>query len=153
MPHGTVSQIILAPSAAVFALLHDYSRRLEWDTLLSAAYLDDGFTVAAKGATSVCVGRWFLGRIALKTEYITFDPPRMAAVKMINRPPFFESWAASIHHEDVDNHSSRVTYTWTFTARPRWLGWLLEPAMNAMFRRETGKRLQALARHFSKRQS
>ena len=146
MPHGTVSQIVPAPSAAVFALLHDYARRLEWDTLLSAAYLDDGNVAAGKGATSVCVGRWYLGRIALKTEYVRYDPPRLAAVKMINRPPLFESWAASIHHEDLDERSSRVTYTWTFTARPRWLRWLLEPVMNRLFRIETRKRLAALAR-------
>ena len=146
MPHGTVSQIIPAPSAAVFELLHDYDRRLQWDTLLSAAYLADGHTAAAKGAISVCVGRWYLGRIALKTEYMAFDPPRLAAVKMINRPPFFDSWAASIHHEDLDANSSRVTYTWTFTARPRWLCWLVEPVMNRMFRVETKKRLAALAR-------
>lgn len=149
MSHGTVSQIIPAPSAAVFELLHDYSRRLEWDTLLSAAYLDDGFMAAAKGATSVCVGRWYLGRIALKTEYVAFDPPRLAAVKMINRPPFFESWAASIHHVDIDPNSSRVTYTWTFTARPRWLRWLLEPVMGRLFQIETRKRLAALARYLA----
>lgn len=147
MPHGTVSQVVPAPSAAVFALLHDYDRRLQWDTLLSAAYLDDGFTAAAKGATSVCAGRWHLGRIALKTEYVAFDPPRLAAVKMINRPPLFESWAASIHHEDLDASSSRVTYTWTFTARPRSLRWLLEPLMNRLFHAETKKRLAALAKH------
>jgi hypothetical protein len=149
MPHGTVSQIVPAPSAAVFALLHDYDRRLEWDTLLSAAYLDDGHAAAANGATSVCVGRWYLGRIALKTEYVTFDPPRLAAVKMLNRPPFFETWAASIHHEDIDQNSSRVTYTWTFTARPRWLRWLLEPVMNRLFQVETRKRLAALARYLA----
>ena len=146
MSHGTVSQIVPAPSAAVFALVHNYSRRLEWDTLLSAAYLDDGHAAAAKGATSVCVGRWYLGRIALKTEYVAFEPPRLAAVKMVNRPPFFESWAASIQHDDLDERSSRVTYTWTFTARPKWLRWLLEPVMNQLFHIETRKRLAALAK-------
>jgi hypothetical protein len=146
MPHGTVSQIVPAPSAAVFALLHDYDCRLQWDTLLSAAYLDDGFVTAAKGGTSVCVGRWYLGRIALKTEYVAFDPPRLAAVKMVNRPFFFDTWAASIHHEDLDARASRVSYTWTFTARPRWLRWLLEPAMNWLLRAETRKRLAALGR-------
>ena len=149
MSHGTVSQIVPAPSAAAFALLHDYDRRLEWDTLLSAAYLDDGFTTAAKGATSVCVGRWYLGRIALKTEYVAFDPPRLAAVKMINQPAFFKAWASSIHHDDLSKDSSRVTYTWTFTSRPRWLRWLVEPVMSRLFRIETQRRLAALAKYLS----
>lgn len=48
MAHGEFTEIIPAPSRAVFDLIHDYSRRLEWDTLLRAAYLDDGHTVAAK---------------------------------------------------------------------------------------------------------
>jgi hypothetical protein len=37
MAHGEVTEIIPAPSQAVFDLIHDYSRRLEWDTLLQAA--------------------------------------------------------------------------------------------------------------------
>jgi hypothetical protein len=144
MPHGSVSEIIPAPSAAVFDLLHNYRRRLEWDTLLSAAYLDDGYEQAALGATSVCVGRRSLGSLALKTVYVAFDRPRLVAVKMVNRPPLFEAWAASIRHEELDARKSRITYTWTFTARPRWLRWLLEPLMNRMFHLETRKRLAAL---------
>jgi hypothetical protein len=39
MPHGTVTETIPAPSAEVFKLLHDYDRRLDWDTLLQDARL------------------------------------------------------------------------------------------------------------------
>ena len=46
MRRGQVSAVIPAPAGDVFDLIHDYSRRLEWDTLLRAAYLDDGFTAA-----------------------------------------------------------------------------------------------------------
>src|SRR5215510_16233666 len=101
MPHAEVTELIPAPSSAVFDLLHDYTRRLEWDTLLQAAYLEDGHLVAAKGVTSVCVGRRSLGGIALKTVYVTFERPILASVKMTNQPPFFRSWAASIHHENL----------------------------------------------------
>src|SRR5690242_10186881 len=124
MHHGCVSETLPASSRDVFGLLHDYTRRLEWDTFLSAAYLTDGFDQAALGATSVCVGRGLLGRIALKTVYVAFDPPRLAAVKMVNSPPLFASWAASIKHEDLGPESSRVTYTWSFATRPRWLAYL-----------------------------
>src|SRR5262245_34443266 len=118
MAHGVVSEIIDASSAEVFDLLHDYARRLEWDTLLSAAYLDDGFTEAKLGATSVCIGRRSLGGLALKTVYVAFDRPRVAAVKLVNAPRFFEKWAASIRHEDVGPNRSRVTYSFHFTAKP-----------------------------------
>jgi len=145
-----VTATIPASAGDVFALVHDYERRLEWDTLLRAAYLDDGHEVAAKGATSVCVGRRRLGGLALRTRYVSFDPPKVAAVEMINSPPFFGTWAASIRHVEVGPAESRITYTFHFRARPRWLAWLFEPIMLVVFRWETRKRLRALAAHFRK---
>ena len=149
MPHGEVSEVIPAPGGVVFDLLHDYERRLEWDTLLQAAYLDDGFTAAEKGATSVCVGRWTLGGIALKTVYVTFQRPTLAAVKLVNEPPFFGKWAASIHHEELSEGESRVTYKFHFTSRPAMLRFILEPIMQRVFLWETRKRLRALRAYFS----
>jgi hypothetical protein len=150
MPHGEVSEIIPAHRSEVFDLLHDYTRRLEWDTLLQAAYLEDGYPVPAKGATAVCVGRRSLGGIALKTVYVTFDRPTVAAVKMVNSPVFFQSWAASIHHEDISGHASRITYKFQFTAKPHILRFLLEPLMERVFVWETKKRLQALKNFFAR---
>jgi hypothetical protein len=148
MPRGKVSELIPATSAEVFDFLHDYGRRLEWDTLLSAAYLDDGHTQAGKGATSVCVGRLRLGGFALKTQYISFDRPRLAAVKMLNRPPLFGTWAASIRHVDTGPRQSWIVYTFSFTSRPRLLSWLLDPILAGVFHWETRKRLRALRDHF-----
>jgi hypothetical protein len=151
MHHGTVCESMPAASAEVFDLLHDYNRRLDWDTLLSAAYLTDDHTQAGIGVASVCAGRWYLGCLALKTVYISFDRPRMAAVKMVNSPPFIGTWAASIHHEDTSLNSSLLTYTWTFTARPRWFAWLLEPIIGQIFQWETSKRLRALRNFLAQR--
>jgi len=148
MPHGSVRNTIPAPSAEVFRLLHDYSRRLEWDTLLQQAHLCDNWTEAQLHATSVCTGRWYLGGIVVKTEYVAFNPPRVAAVKMLNRPAFFATFAATIRHHDLGNGASTVEYKYHFTARPAWLRWLLEPVMAAVFRWETRKRLNALRRWF-----
>ena len=148
MGHSEISEVIPAPSSAVFDLLHDYTRRLQWDTLLQAAYLDDGAKVAAKGVTAVCVGRKSLGSIALKTVYVTFERPTLAAVKMVNAPVFFQSWAASIRHEDISARESRLTYKFQFTARPSFLRFVLEPVMKRLFVWETRKRLQALKGFF-----
>jgi len=148
MPHGTVSQIIPADCEAVFDLIHDYERRLTWDTLLSAAGLADGHSRADVGATTVCVGRRSLGGLALKTVYVAFDRPRLAAVRMVNSPPFFGRWAASICHEKLGQDQSKIIYTWTFTARPRWLAWLLEPVMDRVFHWETRMRLASLRDYF-----
>jgi hypothetical protein len=144
MGHGEVSEILPVPSEVAFDLVHDYSRRLEWDTLLQAAYLDDGHTTAGKGVTSVCVGRRSLGGIALKTVYITFQRPTLAAVRMVNTPAFFRSWAASIHHEDLSAQESRITYKFHFTTKPQCLRRLLDPVIERVFAWETKKRLNAL---------
>lgn len=148
MPSGVVTTEIAASSAEVFALLHDYSRRLEWDTLLSAAYLEPPAARAGLGATSVCVGRSRHGRIAVRTRYVAFHPSQLAAVEMLGRSPFFASFAASIRHQDLGTARSSVTYRFTFRARPRWLRFVLEPIMGATFRRETRRRLVALQKFF-----
>jgi hypothetical protein len=149
MPHGAVTDVIPAASVEVFALLHDYGRQLEWDTLLQSARLCDGWTVAGLRAKSICTGHWYLGGIAIETEYISFNPPEVAAVKMVNRPPLFESFAATIRHRDNEGGSSSIEYKYNFTARPKWLRWLLHPIMGAVFRWETRNRLRALRGYFA----
>ena len=128
----------------VFALLHDYSRRLEWDTLLREARLTRGFTQAGPHATSLCVGKPLFGTIGIETRYVTFKPGVIAAVEMINSPPFFETFAASIRHATAAGGST-ATYKFRFTARPRFLAWLMEPIMLIVLRHETRRRLDALA--------
>ena len=76
------------------------------------------------------------------------NPPNVAAVKMVNQPPFFQSFAATIRHRDLGDGSSSIEYKYNFTARPQWLRSLLHPAMAAAFRWETRKRLRALRRFF-----
>ena len=150
MAHGELSELLPAPSTVVFDLLHDYSRRLEWDTLLRSAYLEGDHLVAGKGVTSVCVGRRSLGGIALRTIFVTFQRPTLAAVKMVNAPAFFGTWAASIHHEDLSAHESRITYKFQFRSSPRLLRFLLEPVMRAIFVWETKKRLRALRAYLAR---
>ncbi len=150
MVHGTVSEIIPARSAEVFALVHNYDRRLEWDTLLSAAHLTNGHAVAQRGAVSACVGRAAFAAMTLTTEYVSFDAPRLAAVKMIRGPWLFDRWAASLKHEDLADGSSRITYAWQFSTRPWVLRWLLEPVVNRVFYWETQKRLWALREFFAR---
>jgi hypothetical protein len=150
VPHGVVREVIPAPAAVVFRVLHDYDLRLEWDTLLQRAYLTDGHRKAALGATCICKARSYLGGIGLKSKYISFRPPEVAAVRMINRATFFESCAASIRHRDLSPTSSSLEYTYHFDARPRWLRWLLHPVMRTIFTWETRRRLRALRRYLER---
>jgi hypothetical protein len=144
MPHIKVTEVIPAPAADVFRLVHDYTRRLEWDTLLKRAELVDGCTEACLGATTVCTGRTRTSGLAVQARYIAFRPPSLAAIKMINRPAFLQSLAATIRHRDRDASSSSIEYVLTFAARPKWLRFLLHPIMRAAFVRETKRRLRSL---------
>ena len=144
MPTAEIREIIPASSEAVFELVHDYQRRLEWDTLLSEAYLEKGFSEAGRGAIAVCRGRAILGGFVLRTEYISFEKGRVAAVKMLNQPPFFASFAASIRHLRIDEDQSEVIYKVSFEANPRWLRGILHPLMRFVLVWETRKRLRSL---------
>ena len=124
MPSATIQEQMPSSAAQVFALLHDYSRRLEWDTLLCEARLTRGHQQAGPGATSLCVGKPWFGLIGIETRYVTFKPGEVAAVEMINRPLFFDHFAASIRHQD-NEHGSIAVYKFQFTAKPRCLRWLL----------------------------
>ena len=148
MPTAEIREIIPASTEAVFELLHDYKRRLEWDTLLQEAYLEPEFEKSDKGAISVCRGKRILGGFAVRTEYVSFEKGKVAAVKMLNHPPFFESFAASIRHFKIDDEHSEVVYKVNFTAKPRWLRPILNPLMRAVFVWETRKRLEALKNFF-----
>ncbi len=148
MPRGSVVERIPVERADVFRLVHDYNRRLEWDTMLQAAALTDGAKQAGLHAVAVCKGRSSLGGIEMKTEYVSFRDPAVAAVKMVNRPAFFDSFAATIRHRDLGDGSSQIEYTYNFTARPSWLRWLLHPVMQAILRFETKRRLRGLRSFF-----
>lgn len=150
MPKGTVKKIIPASAEAVFDLVHDYEKRLEWDTLLQKAYLEPEFKESNIGAISVCQGRPILGGLALRTEYVSFQRGKVAAVKLLNQPLFFETFAASINHQNLSDGTSEIIYTFNFTAKPKWLRFILHPIMSRIFVWETSKRLSSLKKFFEK---
>ncbi len=148
MPRGSVVERIPAGRADVFRLVHDYDRRLEWDTLLQSAALTEG-AKAGLHAIAVCKGRFWLGGIEIESEYVSFREPDVAAVKMVNRAPFFDSFAATIRHTDLGNGWSQVEYIYQFSSRPSWLRWLLHPVMHSVLRWETRRRLRSLRKYFA----
>lgn len=145
--HAVVRQVVPAGVEETFDLVHDYSRRLAWDTLLrSAETVDDA--PPARGVEAVCRAKWHLGGLSFRTRYVTFRRPELAAVVLVGRPPLFASWAASIRHRPEPG-GSELVYTLTFTCRPALLAPLIEPVALAAFRWETARRLRALARQLA----
>jgi hypothetical protein len=152
MPRKSISIEIEAPCDAVFDAIHDYGRRLEWDSMLSQAKLLGGATAAGVGVRSLCVGTWRGAFLPLETEYIRFERGRAAAVKLTNRPAFFHRFAATIRHGPAGEGRSLTTYIYSFQARPRLLAPLLEPVMNVLLAREVRGRLQSLRAFVERKQ-
>lgn len=142
--HARIAVEMPVPAEVVFDLLHDYDRRLEWDTLLRAARLE-GAAQAGPGAVAVCTARRVLGGFSFRTRYVTFRRPELAAITLVDRAPFFAGWSASIRHKPLPGGRSEAIYTLTFTGRPAWARRVIEPVALAAFRVETRRRLRALA--------
>jgi hypothetical protein len=131
---------------AVFDLLHDYARRLEWDPFLRGARLLDGATRADVGVKSLCTARWSSGGLAMETVYVSFVRPDVAAVEMTHGPWLLERFAASLRQRPAGAGRTRVTYRFMLASRPRWLRFVLDPIFFAIFAREVRIRLSALKR-------
>jgi hypothetical protein len=134
--------IVIAGSAGeLFALTQDYARRLEWDPFLKSAELVSGDGTPGVGARAYCVARSGLG---METEYVSFNPPRVTAVKMTRGPWAIASFAGSWRFEEVGPGQTRVCFRYQLQARPKWLSWLLTPLLACVLGRDTRKRLVAL---------
>ena len=138
---------IRAGAETIFDLVHDYARRLEWDPFLKEARLLGGATAAGVGVTSRCTARNGFGGLAMDTVYISFERPKVAAVRMTRGPALLETFAASIQQAAAGPGLTRVTYRFNFATRPRLLRALLDPVAAALFLREVRARLAALKRH------
>ena len=88
MHTGSAAIDIQAAPDAVFDMIHDYDRRLDWDPFLRKAHLLNDARVADIGVESRCVARRAVGGLAMDTVYVSFTRPSVAAVKM-TRGPFF----------------------------------------------------------------
>src|SRR5262249_54815896 len=137
--------LIAASPATVFDLIHDYTRRLEWDPFLKEARLLDRDT-AALGATCRCVSKNSFGGMAMDAVYVSFDRPQVAAVRMVRGPRILESFAATLRQDSVAENQTRVTYRYNFETRPRFLRPILNFACSMFFASEVRNRLKHLKR-------
>jgi hypothetical protein len=141
---------IAAAPEAVFDLIHDYARRLEWDPFLKDARLLDGARAAGLGVKSLCTARGGFAGMAMETVYVSFDRPKVAAVKMTKGPLVLETFAASLRQDEVAPGITRVTYRFNFQTRPRWLRPIADPIAAMLFAREVRGRLAALKHHLER---
>jgi hypothetical protein len=132
--------IVNGPPAEIFALTQDYSQRLSWDPFLRSAELI-GAVAPGVGVRAWCVARSGLG---METEYVSFAPPRLAAVRMTRGPWILESFGGAWEFSAAGNGATTVSFRYQFRTRPRWLAWAIEPLARRWFWWETQKRVIAL---------
>jgi Polyketide cyclase / dehydrase and lipid transport len=134
-----VSATIEDDRERVFALSQDYARRLLWDPFLKEARLIDGATVAALGAKAWCVSK---GGLGMETEYVSFEPPSVAAVRMTRGPFFIKAFAASWRFFELNDGKTQVSFKY-FVDLHRPFGFLM-PLILRIFARETQGRIDGL---------
>ncbi len=135
------SAVVDASPEVVFQLTQDYSRRLAWDPFLRQARLLGGATVPAVGVRAWCVAQAGIG---METEYVSYRPPRVVAVKMTRGPWMLETFGGTWEFAPLDGGRTEATFRYLLRARPRWLAWVLEPLAGWWFSRETRRRVSAL---------
>jgi ribosome-associated toxin RatA of RatAB toxin-antitoxin module len=105
---------IAATPELIFDYTQDYSYRLKWDTFLTEAYLLDNVTQADKGVKAWCVSKNGLG---METQYVSFNRPKVTAVKMTKGPYMFREFAASWTFKEEMIGVTKVTFLYSFSLR------------------------------------
>jgi ribosome-associated toxin RatA of RatAB toxin-antitoxin module len=115
MSHSKFSESIIISGCpeTVFDYTQDYANRLKWDTFLIEARLLNA-THAAKGVKAWCVAKNGLG---METEYVSFNRPKVTAVKMTKGPYLFKSFAASWTFKEETEDTTNVTFLYSFSLR------------------------------------
>ncbi len=98
----------------IFDFTQDYTNRLTWDTFLKRAELINGAAEAAKGVSAYCVARNGLGMI---TEYVSFNRPKVTAIKMTKGPYMFRTFQASWTFKEIADLQTEVIFLYSFNLR------------------------------------
>lgn len=106
--------LINEKSEKVFDFTQNYNNRLKWDTFLKKADLIDGATIADKGVRAYCVAKNGIGMV---TEYVTYNRPKVTAIKMTKGPFMFKSFLGSWTFKDMPNDKTEVIFLYSFSLR------------------------------------
>lgn len=98
----------------VFNYTQNYKNRLKWDVFLKTANLMNNATEAGRGVKAYCVAKNGLGMV---TEYITYNPPKVTAVKMTRGPYLFKSFQGSWTFKAICPKSTEVVFLYSFQLR------------------------------------
>jgi hypothetical protein len=98
----------------IFDYTQDYSHRLEWDTFLLAAELVPPAIKAEKRARAWCVA---VNGYGMETEYVSFQRPKVAAIKMTKGPYMFKEFTGSWNFREINTDKTKVIFLYSFSLR------------------------------------
>lgn len=98
----------------VFDFTQDYNKRLQWDTFLRKADLIEGATKADKGVRAYCEAKNGLGMV---TEYVSFNRPKVTAIKMTKGPYVFKSFLGSWTFKHTELDGTEVVFLYSLSLR------------------------------------
>ncbi len=124
--------------ADVFDLTQDYSKRLEWDTYLSEAYLLGGAKTADVGVDSLCKNK--SGSIMI-SRYISFNRPNVAAVTLVKGPFILSRFSGAWNIKRIDDMKYLLIFTYHFELKGGFFGKILLPIVTYLFSKDMKKRL------------
>jgi len=153
MAHRRLEFRMPATDAVAFDAFHYTHWRAQWDSLVRASHVLDGAPCPYVGAVTDNSGRGWLGGLSMRTQFVTFERPRLAAASMIGSAFPFSRWAASMRHELLADGGSLLIYTYTLSASPPWLRWLIEPIVDRVFAWQTRRRFARMQRFLRRRAS
>ncbi|SMG39485.1 Polyketide cyclase / dehydrase and lipid transport [Paraburkholderia susongensis] len=122
----------------LFALSQDYSRRQEWDPFAARSELLNGATVPAVGVDEYIES---VGGLVMVSRYVSFQPPHVAAVSMIEGPRLLAGFSGGWKFRQISPTLCTVTFTYNFRTSPIWLRWAMEPIAGLWYKRQMRARL------------
>ena len=77
------------------------------------------------------------------SEYVTFKPPNHVGMRMVEGPPFFQSFSGGWHFVARDDGRTDATWRYNFTCRPSWMRVVMDPIGTRCLQRDIDRRLAA----------
>jgi ribosome-associated toxin RatA of RatAB toxin-antitoxin module len=134
----SVTADIRGKAEYLFAVSQDYARRLEWDPFVTRIELMNGATEPDVGVDTYVETA---GGMSMVSRYISFKPPRVAAVTMIEGPRLLKSFSGGWAFRQVSPGICNVTFNYNFRTTPSFLRLLMEPIAGLWYKREMHARL------------
>lgn len=151
MAHKKLIFSMPARADIVFDAFHYHEWRSQWDSLVRRTRVEHDAPCPSVGAITENQGAGALRTLAMRTQFISYDRPVLAAATMIGRSFPFTQWAASMRHQDNALNQSLLIYTYTFQVGPAPFRALLDPAVDWIFTGKTNQRFQRLAQFLANR--